>query len=69
MCLLSDNINDYHFVAQGKTTIPNVDDGEEFVLTDVSPMGRAEKLFNHIKIWYLVVTTLILDRISIFFLH
>lgn len=27
---------DYFFVAQGKTTIPNVDDGYEFKLTDVS---------------------------------
>lgn len=26
---------DYRVVAQGKTTIPNVDDGEEFELTDV----------------------------------
>lgn len=26
---------DYHVVAQGKTTIPNVDDGEELILTDV----------------------------------
>ncbi|KAI5697439.1 hypothetical protein M8J75_010288 [Diaphorina citri] len=36
MCCLSGDITDYHFVAQGKTTIPNVDDGEEFTLTDVS---------------------------------
>lgn len=36
MCLLSNNIHDYHFVSQGKTTIPNVDDGEEFRITDVS---------------------------------
>ncbi|XP_049825619.1 myosin heavy chain, muscle isoform X3 [Aethina tumida] len=34
MCLLSNNINDYHFVSQGKTTIPNVDDGEECTITD-----------------------------------
>ncbi|XP_065215434.1 myosin heavy chain, muscle isoform X28 [Planococcus citri] len=34
MCLLSNNINEYHFVSQGKTTIPNVDDGEEFRITD-----------------------------------
>lgn len=34
-CLLSNNIMDYHIVSQGKTTIPNVDDGEEFTLTDV----------------------------------
>lgn len=35
ICLLSNNIMDYRVVAQGKTTIPNVDDGEEFELTDV----------------------------------
>lgn len=34
--LLSNNINDYHFVSQGKTSIPGVDDGEEFIITDVS---------------------------------
>ncbi|XP_011883417.1 PREDICTED: myosin heavy chain, muscle isoform X17 [Vollenhovia emeryi] len=34
ICLLSNNINDYYFVSQGKTTIPNVDDGEECTLTD-----------------------------------
>ncbi|XP_071578988.1 myosin heavy chain, muscle-like isoform X13 [Temnothorax nylanderi] len=34
MCLLSNNIQDYYFVSQGKTTIPNVDDGEECLLTD-----------------------------------
>ncbi|KAK9752705.1 Myosin head (motor domain) [Popillia japonica] len=33
-CLLSNNITDYYYVAQGKTTIPNVDDGEECTLTD-----------------------------------
>lgn len=36
MCLLSDDIYDYNFVSQGKTTIPNVDDHEECALTDVS---------------------------------
>jgi len=36
MCSLSDNIYDYYNVSQGKTTIPNVDDGEELTLTDVS---------------------------------
>ncbi|KAI4456287.1 myosin heavy chain non-muscle [Holotrichia oblita] len=34
MCLLSNDIHDYFFVSQGKTTIPNVDDGEEILLTD-----------------------------------
>lgn len=35
ICCLSDNVHDYHFISQGKTTIPNVDDGEELQLTDV----------------------------------
>lgn len=35
MCCLSNNVQDYYFVSQGKTTIPNVDDGEECTLTDV----------------------------------
>lgn len=38
MCLLSNNIHDYHFVSQGKTTIPNVDDSEEMTATDVSSL-------------------------------
>lgn len=36
MCNLSENIYDYYNVSQGKVTIPNMDDGEEFALTDVS---------------------------------
>lgn len=36
ICLLSNNINDYYFVSQGKTSIPGVDDGEELLVTDVS---------------------------------
>lgn len=36
MCSLSDNIYDYYNVSQGKITIPSMDDGEEFSLTDVS---------------------------------
>lgn len=35
MCCLTNDIHDYVFVSQGKTTIPNVDDGEECTLTDV----------------------------------
>ncbi|XP_025075677.1 myosin heavy chain, muscle isoform X9 [Pogonomyrmex barbatus] len=34
MCLLSNNINDYYFVSQGKTTIPGLDDGDELFVTD-----------------------------------
>lgn len=37
LCLLSNDIMDYHIVAQGKTVIAGVDDGEEMKLTDVSP--------------------------------
>jgi len=36
MCMLSDNIYDYNNVSQGKISIPGMDDGEEFQLTDVS---------------------------------
>lgn len=36
MCNLSNDIYEYHYVSQGKTTIPHVDDGEELQLTDVS---------------------------------
>lgn len=35
MCLLSNDIYDYFFVSQGKTTIPGVADDEECQLTDV----------------------------------
>lgn len=34
-CILSNDIMDYQVVAQGKTTIPGVDDAEEMQLTDV----------------------------------
>ncbi|XP_041779728.1 myosin heavy chain, muscle isoform X12 [Anopheles merus] len=34
MCFLSNDIYDYNSVSQGKITIPNVDDGEECLLTD-----------------------------------
>lgn len=36
MCLLSNNVNDYYYVSQGKTVIPGVDDNEEMNITDVS---------------------------------
>jgi len=44
MCCLSDAITDYHFVSQGKTSIPGVDDGEEFVATDVSTTPKIQQL-------------------------
>lgn len=48
MCALSSDIHDYNNVAQGKITIPNVDDGEEFTLTDVSAtrVHRMHSLFD-----------------------
>jgi hypothetical protein len=39
-CLLTDNIYDYYNVSQGKITIPNMDDGEENQLTDVSKIDE-----------------------------
>lgn len=34
--LLDSDIKKYHFVSQGKTEIPGVDDKEEALMTDVS---------------------------------
>ncbi|XP_033248672.1 myosin heavy chain, muscle isoform X39 [Drosophila miranda] len=34
ICLLSENIYDYHIVSQGKVTVASIDDSEEFNLTD-----------------------------------
>ncbi len=50
MCLLSNNIHDYHFVSQGKTTIPNVDDSEEMTATDVSSLLLHNQWENHFLI-------------------
>lgn len=36
MCFLMDDIHHYYNVAQGKITIPGVDDAEELLATDVS---------------------------------
>lgn len=51
MCLLSDDIYDYNFVSQGKTTIPNVDDNEECALTDVS-LKHANNTSIDITFWF-----------------
>lgn len=48
MCLLSNDIYDYFNVSQGKITIPNVDDGEECTLTDVS-LGRNSLLCVYLR--------------------
>lgn len=36
ICLFTRDVGEYYYVAQGKLSIPNVDDGEECLLTDVS---------------------------------
>jgi len=38
--LLDKDIKKYHFVSQGKTEIPGVDDKEEHLVTDVSKIFR-----------------------------
>ena len=32
-CFLSDDIYDYHYVSQGKTTVPSIDDNEDLEFT------------------------------------
>lgn len=44
MCALSNDVKDYHYVAQGKLTIPNIDDGEECMLTDVRVIFTLKKV-------------------------
>lgn len=45
--MLSGDIMDYHVVAQGKTSIPGVDDGEEMTMTDVrAPTHFVAQLFT-----------------------
>merc|ERR1711962_1020100 len=45
LCMLSDNIYDYHYVSQGKVTVPSIDDGEdmEFCHVAFTTLGFAEK--------------------------
>lgn len=47
MTLLSNRISDYHFISQGKTRIPGVNDGEEFEITDVSDCIGAYNFMIH----------------------
>lgn len=60
MCMLSNNIHDYHYISQGKTTIPNVDDGEELQLTDVRIIMKNEYVFLLIVLYVADVTALIM---------
>lgn len=50
---MSNNVNDYHVVAQGKTTIPGVDDGEEMQATDVSLIGKKKFTKTELALIYL----------------
>lgn len=60
-CLLSKDIYDYRIVSQGKTTIPSVDDGEEFEATDVR-IGQTNLIaFYH---WFVVFTLFILVTLT-----
>lgn len=49
MLLLSNNVHDYYFVSQGKTTIPGLDDGEELLVTDVSATTGQDQLIKEIN--------------------
>jgi hypothetical protein len=53
MCCLTDNIYDYYNVSQGKITIPNVDDGEEFQLTDVSKTETLVTSDTALPLWHI----------------
>ena len=43
-CLLSNRIEDYFYVSQGKTRIPGVNDCEEMVYTDVSGQSLSRNI-------------------------
>lgn len=47
---MSDDIYDYHFVSQGKITIPSMDDSEEMIATDVSKVSKGLKSRKKYKI-------------------
>lgn len=46
MCGFSEDIYDYTFVSQGKTTIPGVDDAEEMGICDVRTKEKKENCFS-----------------------
>lgn len=47
MCQLNQDISHYIYIAQGKTTIPGVDDSEELRLTDVCSPVENSFVFLH----------------------
>lgn len=49
MCLLSNDIYDYHYVSQGKVTVPSIDDKEDMQFCHVSIKMRDHKVVvNHL---------------------
>lgn len=50
MCMLSNDINDYRIVSQGKTQIPGVDDAADWVEIDV----RLTAQFSYNTIFFLI---------------
>lgn len=60
--MLTNDIYDYYNVSQGKITIPGMDDGEEFQLTDVSRLlvsGRGTgAATGRWKVWKFLMVTL-----------
>lgn len=46
--MLSNRMEDYYFVSQGKTRIPGVSDYEEFEITDVSLLFFAKSFIPYI---------------------
>lgn len=57
MCALSNDVKDYNYVAQGKLTIPNIDDSEECMLTDVRDGFHPEKRLK--KVTHFTSSTLL----------
>lgn len=59
VCLLSNDIYDYHYVSQGKTSVPSIDDNEDLEFThDAFNILRfsEEETFNIYKIVASIMT-------------
>jgi myosin heavy chain 6/7 len=58
-CKLSNDIYDYHFVSQGKITVPSMDDSEEMMFTDVSlkdlSLLHRFTLPNSLPVYYIIL--------------
>ena len=57
-CLLSNDIYDYHYVSQGKTSVPSIDDNEDLEFTHEAfniLHFTEEETYNIYKCVYIVV--------------